>query len=186
MTLITVNSLKKQLSVQNISFDLSDEDLGLLLSNTVLELMGYTNAPINPLTHKKIIRDFKGDMLELDYYPISTINSLKVGSSELTTEDYIIDDMLGILYFNSVLSGLLSVEYSCQIPDEIIDNTVNPLLFDIIKYKLTTNFSSDGVLSSVKEGDVQVNYDISSSLGNLIQSRINNLKNSYSVRIKVL
>ena len=186
MTLIDVNSLKQQLNLEGITYDYSDEDLELLLTNIVKEIIGYTNAPINPVTHKRIIRDFQSDMLELDYYPVSEISSLQVGSKTLSSDDYILDDTLGILYFHSVLSGILSCQYSCQLSESAIDNIINPLVFDMVKYRLTTNFSTTGVMSSVKEGDVSVNYDTSSSLGNLIQSRINNLKATYSIRIKVL
>ena len=186
MALITVEELKTQLEVQNVTFDLSDEELGLLLTNVTNELIGNTNVPITPVSHKSIIRDFKGDLLELDYYPIQSITSLKIGSKTLTNDDYILDDALGIVYFHSHLSGLLVLEYCCQISDDVISNIVNPLLFDIIRYRLTSNFTTTGVVSSVKEGDVSVNYDTNSSLGSLIQGRINDLKSRYSIRIKVL
>ena len=187
MTLLTVSSLKEQLNLQGVDYsDFTDENLQLLLNNIVTELMGYTNCPINPVTHKTIIRDFSSDILELDYYPVKSISSLKVGSKNLTEDNYVLDEGLGILYFNSIFRGMLVVEYCCQVSDDIISNIVNPLIFDMVKYRLTNNFSNDGVMSSVKEGDVQVNYDTNSSIGNLIQSRINNLKNSYSIRIKVL
>lgn len=187
MTLLDIETLKEQLNLENISYDgFEDSQLELLLTNIVKEIIGYTNAPINAVTHKRIIRDFKSDMLELDYYPVSEISSLQIGSKTLSDDDFILDDTLGILYFHSVLSGLLSCQYTCQLSDDVIDNIINPLVFDMIKYRLTTNFSDTGAISSVKEGDVQVNYDTSTSLGNLIQSRINNLKSTYSIRIKVL
>ena len=186
MALINVSKLKEQLDLEGISYDFTDNQLELLLTNIVNELMGLSNVPIQATNHKTIVRDFVGDLLELDYYPISEITSLRIGSKTLTTDDYVLDDNLGIVYFNSNVSGMLVVEYCCQIPDDAITNIVNPLIFDMIKYRLTTNFTDTGVMSSVKEGDVQVNYDTSSSLGNLIQGRIKDLKNSYSIRIKVL
>lgn len=187
MTLIDVTSLKQQLNIEGVTLeDYSDEELELLLTNLINELIGYTNAPIKPVTHKRIIRDFQSDMLELDYYPITEISSLQIGSKPISSTDYVLDESLGILYFNSILSGLLSCTYVCKLSDVVIDNIINPLVFDMFKYRLTTNFSTTGVMSSVKEGDVQVNYDTSTSLGNLIQSRINNLKATYSIRIKVL
>jgi len=186
MTLIDVTTLKSQLDLEGISYDFDDSQLELLLNNVKNELAGYTNVPISPTNHKSIIHDFKGDMLELDYYPVNSITSLKIGSSTLTSDDYVLDEHLGILYLHSKLSGMLVVEYCCVISDEMITNVVNPLIFDIIKYRLTTNFTGNGVMTSVKEGDVSVNYDSNSSLGNLIQSRIKDLKNCYSIRIKVI
>ena len=187
LALINVSKLKQQLDLEGISHDdFTDNQLELLLTNVVTELMGLSNVPIQATNHKTIVRDFVGDLLELDYYPVKNITSLKIGSKTLTADDYILDDNLGIVYFNSNLSGMLVVEYCCQISDDAISNIVNPLIFDIIKYRLTTNFTTTGVASSVKEGDVQVNYDTNSSLGSLIQGRINDLKSCYSIRIKVL
>ena len=81
---------------------------------------------------------------------------------------------------------MLVIEYVACLSDDVINSKVNPLLFDMLKYRLTTNFSNDGAISSIKEMDTSVNYDTSTSLGNLIQSRINNLKSCYSIRIKVI
>lgn len=187
MTLIDVEALKAQLDLEGISYDdFDDSQLELLLNNIQKELVGYTNVPISPTTHKRIIRNFHGDLCELEYYPVRQITSLKIGSRELTTDDYVLDEELGILYFNSHLCGMLVIEYCCQISEDMINNVVNPLIFDIIKYRLTTNFSNDGAVSSMKEGDVSVNYDTNSSLGNLIQGRIKDLKNYYSIRIRMV
>lgn len=187
MTLIDVESLKAQLDLEGISHDsYTDSNLTLLLTNIIKEIIGYTNAPINPVNHKRIIKDFRSDRLELDYYPVATIQSLQVGSKTLASTDYVLDESLGILYFDTELSGLLLCEYTCKCSDDTIENIINPLVFDIVKYRLTSNFSTAGVMSAVKEGDVSVNYDTSTSLGNLIYGRMNNLKATYSVRIRVL
>lgn len=187
MTLIDVEALKAQLDLEGISYDdFDDSQLELLLTSITDELMGYTNVPIVATNHKNIFRGFDGDLLELDYYPVRKITSLKIGTKCLTTDDYVLDEELGILYFNSHLNGMLVIEYCCCISDDMITKVVNPLISDIVKYRLTSNFSKDGVMSSMKEGDVSVNYDTSSSLGNLILGRIKDLKNVYSVRIKVV
>ena len=122
----------------------------------------------------------------MDYYPVSEISNLKIGSKTLTSDDYVLDEEKGILYLHSQLSGMLVIEYVACLSDDVINSKVNPLLFDMLKYRLTTNFSNDGAISSIKEMDTSVNYDTSTSLGNLIQSRINNLKSCYSIRIKVI
>ena len=74
-----------------------------------------------------------------------------------------------------------------MLPDDAINNLVNPLIVDMIRYGVTTGYSKDGVSTKYKEGDVEVNFDTSTSLGNLIQSRITDLKNKYyNVRIRVV
>lgn len=186
MALIDVTKLKQDLRIYNVTTDLSDQDLELLLNNTILELTGRIGVPIEPEHHKELVRDFKNDMFELTWYPVKQISSIKVGSKTLGSDDYVLDEELGILYFNTTLRGFLVVEYCSCLPDKVIDKKINSLVLDIIRYRLTNGFSLEGSVSSIKEMDTQVNYDTSSSLGNLIESRINNLKSSYSVRIKVL
>ena len=186
MALIDVTELKQKLRIYNVTADLSDEDLELLLNNTILELAGRIGVPIETEQHKEMVRDFKNDMFELTWYPVQQISSIAVGSKTLGPEDYVLDESLGILYFNTTLKGFLVVEYCSCLPDNVIDTKINSLVLDIIRYRLTNGFSSEGSISSIKEMDTQINYDTSSSLGSLIESRINNLRSSYSVRIKVL
>lgn len=187
MTLIDVETLKQNLTLENIEYeDYSDEDLELLLTNKTNELIGYTNLPINATNHKTIIRRYNGSMVELDYYPVDSITSLKIGDKEFTDDDYVLDQELGILYFELPVSGMLVCDYVSQLSDEFITNKVNPLLIDMIAYTLKDKFSGNGAITSMKEGDVSVNYDKDSSLGNLILSRINNLKSYYSIRIRML
>lgn len=187
MTLIDIETLKTNLLLEKIEYDYSDEELELLLNNITAELKGYLgNIPIEPVTHKEIINNFKGSLYEVDYYPVSEVTSFNVGSVELTSDDYVLDEERGILYLHSHMSGLLVIEYVACLSDDVITNKVNPLLFDMVKYRLTSNFSGDGVISSIKEMDTSVSYDTSTSLGNLIQSRINDLRSCYSIRIKVI
>ena len=187
MSLITIDSLKTDLELKGITHELTDEQLTLLLQNKTDELAGLTNLPILPTSHKEIRQDFEDERYEVDSYPVSSITSLTIGPYTLNeTEHYTLDESLGIIYFNRLWNGMLVVEYVSCISDDVITQKVNPLLSDMIGYTLLNGFSPVGSVTSMKEGDVSVNYDTSTSLGNLIQSRINDLKNIYSVRIKVL
>ena len=187
MSLINIDSLKTDLELKGITHELTDEQLTLLLQNKTDELAGLTNLPILPTSHKEIRQDFEDERYEVDSYPVSSITSLTIGPYTLNeTEHYTLDESLGIIYFNRLWNGMLVVEYVSCISDDVITQKVNPLLSDMIGYTLLNGFSPVGSVTSMKEGDVSVNYDTSTSLGNLIQSRINDLKNIYSVRIKVL
>jgi hypothetical protein len=187
MSLITIDSLKTDLELKGITHELTDEQLTLLLQNKTDELAGLTNLPILPTSHKEIRQAFEDERYEVDSYPVSSITSLTIGPYTLNeTEHYTLDESLGIIYFNRLWNGMLVVEYVSCISDDVITQKVNPLLSDMIGYTLLNGFSPVGSVTSMKEGDVSVNYDTSTSLGNLIQSRINDLKNIYSVRIKVL
>ena len=184
---MNVEDLKDLLDLEGVSYeDISDEDLELLLQTKINELSGLTNLPLESTNHKDIVRGFDGDIYEVDHYPLGEVSSFTIGSTTLSADDYVCDNERGILYLNTLCSGMLVIEYSSKLSDDFVTKNINPLLFDMVKYGLTTGFSKDGVMSSMKEGDVQVNYDTSSSLGNLIYARINNLKGAYSPRIRML
>lgn len=184
MPILTLSELKTKLELESVDYDLTDAKLDLLLRQTITQLIGYTNLPILPQSHKQIDPHFEGKILDLDYYPIHDIRSIDIGSKSLERAEYILDDDNGILYLNSNMSGTLVVDYIVQIP-EMMFFSVNNLLFDLIKLNLKNNFE-DTAFSSVKEGDVSINYDTNNSLPSLIQQRIAELKNMNSCKIRML
>lgn len=184
MTLLT--EFKQYLTLNNITTEFTDEELELLLNNKVNELITYTGIEINPVTHTEFKRGFSDDIYELDFYPIKEISELKVDGKSITSDRYTCDGERGVLYFNYCLNGLLFCKYVSGVSETVFDTKVKPLLFDMAGYTLKGENSLLGTVSSIKEGDVQVNYDTSTSLGGLIVSRLNNLKGMYSCRVKVI
>ena len=182
-----VSEFKDLLELAGIDItDYSDDDIELLLESKLSEITAYVGFDINPTLHKEIRKGFSDDMYEVDYYPVLSVESFKIGNKSLTSDDYVLDDEQGILYLHSALSGLLVLSYSSGISDNAFNSKIKPLLFDMAKYTLTTGFSGVGAMTSIKEGDVQVNYDATSSLGGLIIGRLNNLRASYQCRVKVI
>ena len=60
------------------------------------------------------------------------------------------------------------------------------LFVDMVTYDLSNNNGvGNGVVSSIREGDVSVNYDTNSSLGNRIYSRIEDLKQRYTKTARI-
>lgn len=184
MSIITLEELKIQLQIEKITTTLTDEELNLLLNDTIDKLIGETNLPINPETHKQIIPNFRSETIQLDYYPLLIIDSLQIGNTILEDNDYFLDEENGIIYLQSFMTGFCVINYTVQIQDPVFLK-VNPLIFDMIKLKLKNNFGETAV-TSVKEGDLSKNYDTSNSLSGVIQQRINELKNLNSCRIRVL
>lgn len=181
-----VTEFKTLLELEQIPYTYTDEELQLLLNNKLSELTTYTGVNITPTTRKEIRRDYTGDMYEVDYYPICNISNFKIGSRTLTSDDYVLDENLGVVYLEYNMSGMLLIEYTSGFTPEMFASQIKPLLFDMAKYQISTGTSELGVLSSVKEGDVQVNYDTGSSLGGLIQSRVQALRSSYQCRVRVI
>ena len=104
-------------------------------------------------------------------------------SNILTEEDYVLNKTIGVIYLNKLCKGLLSVNYITKISDADFNKIVKPLLVDMVIYDLLNRGKriNEGVMSSIKEMDVTVSYDTSSSLGNRIYMRIDDLKSRYSV-----
>ena len=184
MTLLT--EFTSYLRRYGVTTDLSDEDLELLLNQKKSEIIEYTGLELTPTTHTEFRRDFMDDQYMVDFYPVVDVTNCQVGSRTLTVDDYTCDSERGIFYFHSIVNGFLRVEYVSCVGEAVFDLKIKPLLFDMCRYMLTSSNGDVGAMSSIKEGDVQVNYDTSTSLGGLIVSRLNNLKGMYSCRVKVI
>ena len=80
MTLITPKQLKNNLELQGVSdSDLTDCDkLQSLIDLKTSEVTALTGLPVNPVNRKQIIRTFKGNLFESDWYPIFEVTSFKL------------------------------------------------------------------------------------------------------------
>lgn len=189
MTLITPEQLKNNLELQGVSdSDLTDCDkLQSLIDLKTSEVTALTGLPVKPVNRKQIIRTFKGNLFESDWYPIFEVTSFKIDGIELTDDDYVLDENAGIFYLNNNHNGLLVIEYVHQLSDETIQNQINPLVSDMILYAFTALDNNTGDISSIHEAEQSISYDTSNSLGNRIYARINNLKSSFgSCRVRWL
>lgn len=189
MTIITPTDLKQKLILQGIpESKINDDTLEDLIDLKVEELLSLTNIPIKEVSRKQIIKDFKGDLFESNFYPVHTVNSFKINNTELTNDDYVLDETTGIFYLNTNHKGLLVIEYLQRVSEDFLTSVINPLIVDMITYHYSTDNAGTGSVSSIKEMDTSINYDTSNSLGNRIYNRIESLKqnNTFSARIKWL
>lgn len=188
MTIITDSELKTELDILGIDYSDYEENLQQLLNSTITKLEGLTGVNINPKVIKEVVFDFKSKMFQCKQYPVLQINSFMIGGKCLLDDNpvYILDDGLGVIYLPYKMYGLLEIEYTNQVPDDIITSLVNPLLVDMIAHGISKGFNFDGEYNTVKEGDVSVSYDTSTGLYQGIQDRINKLGQMYSGRAILL
>lgn len=188
--MIPIEDLKTNLKLQGIDIEsLTDDDLTSWVDLKKDELISLTGIPLDPISRKQIISDFKGNFLELDYYPVDRIRSLRIGGYCLKeNKDYTLDDNAGIIYLHKSYNGLLVVEFIQQISYESIEQQIIPLISDMILYTLKNKDNNfDGVISNIRESEQSISYDTSNSLGNRIYTRIDSLKTKYSsYRVKLL
>lgn len=186
--MVSLKELKTNLKLNGIETDsITDDDLQSLITLKTNELISLTGIPINPVSRKYVNPNFKGNLLELDYYPINSIHALRINKEHLKEhKDYIMDEDAGIIYLHKSYAGLLVVEYIQQVTFES-QNQINPLIMDMILYSLKNKDNDKGAISSVRESEQSINYDTSTSLGNRIYTRIDSLKATYnSSRVKWL
>ena len=192
MSLITPEDLKTFLELQGVASS-ELEDLTRLQSFIDLkknEIISLTGLPVDPISRKQIIKRFRGDVFETDWYPICKVDSFKIDNVELTAEDYVLDESNGIFYFtdSKIRTGLLVIEYHQKLSDDVIGAKVNPLISDMVLYHITNPNRNMGEATSIHEMDTSVSYDTKNNLGSRIYARIDDLKkiNCYSAKIKWL
>ena len=191
MTIITPTELKTFLELQGVASS-ELEDLTRLQSLIDLkkeEIVSLTGLPVDPITRKQIVKRFRSDVFETDWYPICKVDSFKIDNVELTAdEDYVLDENAGIFYLTRIRQGLLIIEYYHKLPDDVITNKVNPLISDMVFYHISNDNHDMGEISSIHEMDTTIQYDTKNNLGSRIYNRIDSLKQSYgySARVKWL
>lgn len=190
MSLITPENLKTFLELQGVaSSELEDlTQLQKFIDLKKSEIISLTGLPVDPISRKQIIKRFKGDVFETDWYPICQVDSFKIDNVELTAEDYVLDESTGIFYLPKIYTGLLVIEYYQKLSDDVIGAKINPLISDMVLYHLTNNNRDMGEVTSIHEMDTSVSYDTKNNLGSRIYARIDELKriNCYSAKIKWL
>ena len=184
--MIDINNLKVILKANGVSLDLSDDELLVFVDYKVHELEGLLGFNVEETERNESHFIRKGNNLLLNFYPIVEVSEVKVNNKVLDEDSYIVDSNIGVIYFNSniCLKGFVEVSYSSGLPYFIVKSIITPLVTDMIIYSITNN--SDGDISSIKEGDVSINYDNSTTLGNRINARITDLINRYSARLRML
>ena len=186
LAIITAEELEAELTAIGVDYSKYEENLEQLLSSTIQRLQGLTGLSITPMEREMLIFQYHSSLLELDFYPVCVINQLCINENIIPEEQYVLDGNLGVLYFKSTQRGLLKVKYTTFVPDDVITNTINPLLVDMLAYDIGKGFSSDGVYTTIKEGDDSVSIDAKTGLYASIQDRINKLSSMYRCRAKLL
>lgn len=188
--MLSVDELRVLLKFEGIDLSkYSDKELNLLVTSKARELSGLIGLDIEASHRTQIISDFKGKKLRLNFYPVQDLIQLKYNGCPLKHCKYTLNEDLGIITFDDYLNGKISVKYLSGFSEDLINSLINPLIVDMVAYTLGNDKSLgliDGV-SSIKEGDVSVNYDTSNSRGNRINSRIEDIKSRFnSARIRWL
>lgn len=184
-----INEFRTLLKFEGISLDdYTDEELNLLINSKINELKGLTGIDIVPVHRRQNNHDFKGDTLRLDFYPVHDLANITLNGCPIHSHEFNVDNDLGIIYFNNIIRGNVEVKYLSGISDDVLNGSIIPLVREMVIYALTYNNAGVGdAVSSIKEGDVSINYDTNNGRGSRISSRIADLKSRYgSARVRWL
>ena len=185
--MVDIAKLKTLLKFEGIDLsDYTDDELKVIVDSKISELEGLIGLDVNPVHRKHIQKEFQGDVLELPFYPVYDLHSIKIDGECVTPKIYTFNERLGLIYFTKQMHGFVEVKYISGLSDETITNLINPLIKEMVAYAFTYNqWGMGGPVSSIKEGDVSVNYDTSNSKGNIIMNRIEDIKKRYcTARVK--
>lgn len=183
---IITSKLKTILKLKGVKLPYTDDEFETLIKYKLSEISGLLGFNIMESDESQTVYRFKDDRIVLTKYPVQSIESVTLDNEELFDECYTLDRKIGVVYFKKRLSGLLIVNYVTGLSHEDIVNVIEPLLVDMVTYDLSNNNGvGNGVVSSIREGDVSVNYDKNSSLGNRIYSRIEDLKQRYTKTARI-
>ncbi len=169
--MLSENDIKEEL-------DLSSDDFNKLLELIKSQITQKIGVPLEPTSFTQVEKYFQGDVLIVDNFPIEEIHHFKIGSQNIRTNDYNIDYDTGIIYLNSIYTGFLRLEYTACISTNDYSMYILPLIYDMMEYHLDNGWNKNA--SSIKEGEITINYDTSLGNGAKIQNTLTDLEERYS------
>lgn len=193
--MIDATKVRTLLKFEGIDVDFTDEELEILIEAKLDELEGLVGADIRPHDRQKTIGRFKGKSVQLSFYPVINIADVIVNGYHLNHCDYWVNYDLGVIYFHHRIRGHVTVYYTTGIPERDFAYLITPLIKDMVAFTITYSdglkfdkgISGEGMISSLKEGDVSIGfaYDSSLSLGGRINNRIEELKKKYNFNTRI-
>ena len=114
----------------------TSDDLEGLKELIKKKISAYINVPLDPISFTQMDKHFSGDSLIVDNFPIKSIESLTIGGSELTSEDYIIDYDASLIYFKKEYAGFLILKYTCCLSESQFNLYIEPMVKDMVDYEL--------------------------------------------------
>lgn len=175
--MLSEDDIKKQLG-------LSQDDFSSLLELVKSQITQKIGVALEPTSFTQIEKNFSGNILIVDNFPINEIQNLQISKVHLTSNDYIIDYNSGIIYLNETYNGFLKIDYTACISTNDYSMYILPLIYDMMEYQLDTGWDKNA--SSISEGEVTINYDTSLGKGAKINNTLNDLEERYSAFCRMI
>lgn len=180
---ITVDDVKLLLKINNITTSLSDDEIEKYIEFVKNELCSILGITLEPVNHTYSVY-FKNLWKHLTLPVTNCIEVSKVvvkdfhGVRELDEDDYWVELENSIIHLkrpHKHFNSTITVEYVTQFPDDFLAK-FDSLLLDLVADGLSPTASGSKGISSIKEGDVTVDYDENSSDYG-VKDKIDDMKN---------
>ena len=179
---VDVERIKQYIKLNGRETSLTDTELDLLSSFKINDLERRLGVHIQAHNNVEFINRFEyTDTLVLEEYPILNIEHLIIDGAELNNDEYTVSYENGIIYLNNPYHGNVKVEYTSGFSQELYNVFIESLIGDLISYD-----PSIDTVSSMSEGDSSINYDTGSLLGSRINRKIDDLRNTFCVKARLI
>lgn len=149
------------------------------LDNYILEAKVLVDTPfMNDNVMEDYIKEWAGDVYCTKEYPLrnNTIE-LTINNTVITPVHVTYD---GIIYLDKTYHGDLKCRYTVGLNNDDINSYVVPIVVCLIENIEGSN------IASVNEGDVSISYDNSTSTTRTLDNLVNNLRNKYGARVRLI
>jgi len=173
-----IEALRQFLQVYNIDdTEYTDEQLSLLISQAGT-LIGdeYTQGA----THEDYTRKWEGTTYMTDFYPIDVDSVCVVVDDEEVQPHKITEE--GLIYFENHIQG----EFVCTYTQAINTATLDKAIMGLVMYMIRD--MNDRNLKSINEGDISITYNTDSDMSthSQISNLIQNIRNKYKARVRLI
>ncbi len=136
-----------------------------------------------PTSRNEFVPDFDDNVYITDFYPVIADSLvLKLNNVSVTPRHINYDE--GIIYLDTDHIGTLEADYQYGYSDDELNSGLLPLVVELFKHNNNYN------LASMTEGDVSVSYAVNSNTNgagvNTIDTLVNNIREMYDARVKLL
>ena len=136
-----------------------------------------------PTSRNEYVPDFDDNVYITDFYPIIE-DSLVLRVNDVIVTPRKINYDEGIIYLDTNHIGTLEADYQYGYDEDELNSSLIPLVVELFKHNNNYN------LGSITEGDVSVSYATNANTTgtgvNTIDTLVNNIREMYDARVKLL
>ena len=162
--LITATELKTQARLGGSGLIQSNTDLETQITNSQNELEVRTGRKFNVQTITEYFNRHSGSLIQLNYYPVTSITTLKIDDTTIASTDYDLNLNLGSVYLHTALynqgdSNLNNVEitYTTKAPDDAV--LAKTLCADMALLNLRKQgMDNQAIQAAQTDIDTRINY----------------------------